>query len=283
MKGLPKAGTIYAFRTSPYSEFAPPETHRYGALKVLGSNKTHTVVAALDSIWSGAPSISEAARRGTLSQHRFAHRGRQAIFGINASAWSLGNLLEMAHLGETSLHEEEVNQALRILNFEAGSVFGTPDSLNYAVEGEWRWANDREAFVAEHDQQTAKNATMRAAQEARYNERLKGLTWEKLLAETPFERWSLSPPFPDQEFTRNARQIVQWTCLNLRELGDKPRKADVRRVLKECVERFNKLDEDAGGAIETEEREDICAILEEMAHVARQEALVAEVDDWRTW
>jgi hypothetical protein len=34
---------------------------------------------------------------------------------------------------------------------------------------------------------------------------------------------------------------------------------------------------------ETEEREDICQVLEEMAHVARQKALVEEIDAWRTW
>ncbi len=35
--------------------------------------------------------------------------------------------------------------------------------------------------------------------------------------------------------------------------------------------------------IETEEREDICAILEEMAHVARQKVLVDEIDECREW
>lgn len=42
-------------------------------------------------------------------------------------------------------------------------------------------------------------------------------------------------------------------------------------------------DEKAGGAIETEEREDICAVLEEMAFVARQAVLMEEVDMWRRW
>jgi hypothetical protein len=35
--------------------------------------------------------------------------------------------------------------------------------------------------------------------------------------------------------------------------------------------------------IETEEREDICAALEELAFVARQKGLVAEIDEWRDW
>jgi hypothetical protein len=57
----------------------------------------------------------------------------------------------------------------------------------------------------------------------------------------------------------------------------------VRSILKACVEWFNKADAEAGGVIETEEREDICAVLEELAFVARQKALVEEIDTWREW
>jgi hypothetical protein len=46
---------------------------------------------------------------------------------------------------------------------------------------------------------------------------------------------------------------------------------------------FNKADEAAGGVIETEEREDICAALEELAFVAGQKILVDEIDTWREW
>jgi hypothetical protein len=37
------------------------------------------------------------------------------------------------------------------------------------------------------------------------------------------------------------------------------------------------------GVIETEEREDIRAALEELAYVARQQGLGEEVDEWRDW
>ena len=49
------------------------------------------------------------------------------------------------------------------------------------------------------------------------------------------------------------------------------------------MEWFNRADEQAGGVIETEEREDICAVLEEMAYVARQKSLVDEIGEWRAW
>jgi len=66
-------------------------------------------------------------------------------------------------------------------------------------------------------------------------------------------------------------------------LGLKPRRPQVRAILKSCVEWFNAKDLEFGNVIETEEREDICAVLEELAFVARQGALVSEIDDWRDW
>ena len=76
---------------------------------------------------------------------------------------------------------------------------------------------------------------------------------------------------------------IHRACETLQELGPKPKKTNVRKVLRTLVEWFNRADEEAGGVIETEEREDICAALEEIAFVARQESLANEIDEWRTW
>jgi len=280
---LPSAGSVYSFRTAPLSEFAPQVTDRYGALKVLGSNEHCVVITVLDSIWSKPPSLNDVRACGILRQHRFFHTGSPAVWGVNAEWWNLSDLDEMTPLGTISLSAEEVQLASKNLKQLQGSVFSTVCYANHAAEGEWRWANDRHALVAEQERVTAQQAAKRAAQEERQRTRLRGLTWEQLLEETPFERWSPSPPFPSEEFTREARIVVHDTCRALRALGSKPRKSDVRRLLRKCVEWFNKADEQAGGVIETEEREDICAVLEEMAYVARQKSLVDEIDNWRTW
>ena len=97
-----------------------------------------------------------------------------------------------------------------------------------------------------------------------------------------FLRWSASPPFGPEEFTDAARATIRRACDALRELGPKPRRAD-GAVLKRTVLWFNAAEEMAGGVIETEERQDLCAALEEMAHVARQKILVDEIDEWREW
>ena len=280
----PKSGQIYSFRTTPYSEVAPPTTRRIAAFKILRADEKYVVVAVLDGIWSAAPTPKEVQAASILEEHRFAHTGRLATFGTGREWWNPDESLEeLRFVGSQALSSVEQSYANAIVRFEVGTRFATIHHVNYAAEGEWRWANDRDAFIKEAERNKAKNEAERKAQEERYRTRLSKLTWEQLLAETPFERWSPSPPFPPEDFTKAARAVIRDACLSLRALGPKPSKADVRAILKKAVQWFNEEDEKAGGPIETEEREDICAILEEMAHVARQKALVEEIDEWREW
>ena len=280
---LPVAGNVYGFRTSPYSEFAPPETGRYAAFKILAVNETYVAFAVLAGIWSTHPGLDAANEAVVLHEHRFAHTGRMAAFGVNADWWKLSDLDSVSFLGSGALSPEEEAIGSQIIGFGAGWPYSTLRSANYAAEGEWRWEHDREAFLVESEKSKAKAAAERAAKEERYRTRLKNLTWEKLLAETQFERWRWSPPFPSPDFTEAARETIHNACRELRELGPKPPKARVRSILRRCVEWFNEADKAAGDVIETEEREDICAVLEEMAFVAKQKNLLDEIDNWREW
>ncbi|QUD88912.1 hypothetical protein [Phenylobacterium montanum] len=279
----PVAGNIYAFHTMPTNEFGAPETGRWAAVKVLGKNEALVVVAVSDGIWNSLPSLQEVGRSSILREHRFAFTGRLAVFGIIADGWSPSGLDQLTLLGAIKVSSEHKSLAEQILGRAVGSRTAGMWAANHAAEGEWRWTHDREAFSEEIERQQAKAAEQRAAQEKRYRERLSKLTWDQLLAETPFQRWTPSPPFPPAEFTAEAREVIHATCKKLEALGAKPKKADVRAALKSCVEWFNAADESAGGVIETEEREDIFAVLEEMAHVARQKNLVEEIDAWRDW
>jgi hypothetical protein len=280
---LPVSGSVFSFRTAPLSEFARQSTDRFAALKVLDANESYVVVAVLDSVWRTAPSLSDVRPSHILREHRFFHTGRLAVFGINAEWWTALDLQEMTPLGVMAVTADELQLASNIFSHAPGSTFSTLQAANHAAEGEWRWTNDREVLVEEHQKVQAQQVAKRAAQEERYRNRLSRLTWEQMLDETPFERWTSSPPFPPADFTTEAREVVRNACRALRSLGGKPRKADARKILRDCVEWFNAADERAGGVIETEEREDICAVLEEMAHVAKQKTLVNEIDNWRTW
>ena len=280
----PAAGQIYSFRTTPLSEFAPPKTGRYAAFKILGADRKYVAMAVLDGIWTAPPGSREAKARSILELHRFSHVERPAVFGINRDWWTPDEDLEdLRFVGVQALSAAERSFADAIARGAVGTCYSTVHAADYSAEGEWRWANDREALVAEGELHQAKEEAERAAREERYRTRLSKLTWEQLLAETPFERWSPSPPFPPEDFTEAARAVIRDACLSLRELGAKPRRAEVRAILKRTVSWFNQADETAGGVIETEEREDICALLEEMAHVARQTLLVDEIDQWREW
>lgn len=164
-----------------------------------------------------------------------------------------------------------------------GAVSGPLSIANSAVEGEWRWVHDHAALVSEQDQMKEKRLAIQRAREERYNNRLRDLTWGQLMSEVPFIRWTGADPYPSEEFTSKARDIIKTTIREIEALGPKPAKKLVRAKLRECVICFNEADEAHGGPIETEEREDICLLLEEIAFVAKQETLSQEIDEWRTW
>lgn len=277
-------GQIYSFQTRPYSDFGPADTHRFAAIKILGVSGSHFVIAVLDRVWPEAPTVREIQATSILNEHRFAHTGRPAVFGVNCEWWKPeSDLDKFSFVGTLPVSRAEQPHVDAVAGYASGSRFSTLRAANHAAEGEWRWANDREAFVIEAEKKTAKNEAERAAKEERYRARLSKLTWEQLESETPFERWTPSPPFPSEEFTIAARATIRSACNAIKELGPKPRRTDVRAILRKTVIWFNEADEKAGDVIETQEREDICAVLEEMAHVARQKVLVDEIDEWREW
>jgi hypothetical protein len=277
-------GQVYSFRTQPYTEFSAPETNRFAAIKIIGTNDNYVAVAVLDGIWSKPPSFAEVQKSSIINEHRFAHTGRPAVFGVIREWWTpLTELDQFEFVGVQPLSRAEQSFFSGIMNHAPGSRTATLHYANHAAEGEWRWFNDRASVIIEVDKRNAKNEAERRAKEERYRSRLSKLTWEQLRSETPFERWTPSPPFPPEDFTSAARATILGACDSLQALGAKPRRADVRAILKKTVVWFNEADENAGHVIETEEREDICAVLEEMAHVARQKVLVDEIDEWRDW
>lgn len=279
---LPTAGTVFSFRTSPFSEFGQQETGRYAAFKILSADEAMIVVGVLDGVWNAPPTLRQAAHLSILNEQRFACSGL-AVFGVQAIWWVPTELLDLRSLGSVRVSGKEAKLADVIINYRIGARHAALRAASTSAEGEWRWAHDRQALVEENEKRLARSAAVSAAKEERYRNRLSKLTWDQLLAENPFERWSPSPPFPPGEFTTQARKTIHDACRSLKAMGPKPRKAGVRAVLRECVTWFNDADEQAGGVIETEEREDICAVLEEMAFTAKQKSLVDEIEQWRTW
>lgn len=199
------AGQVYSFRTSPYSEFAPPETNRHAAFKIVGVDPRYIAIAVLEGIWPTPPGLSETCKVSLLHEHRFAHTGRPAVFGVNREFWRPEDLAEVRFVGVQPVEREEADHAEAIARLAPGSRFGALTHANYGAEGEWRWSHERESLLAEAALEEAKNVAARAAREERYRNRLSKLTWEQLLSETPFAHWTPSPPFPPEAFARGVR------------------------------------------------------------------------------
>ena len=153
---LPFPGDIYSFRTSPLSEFAAPETGRFGVFKIIGANELCLAIAVLEGIWDHPPQLDEASRASLLREHRFAHTGRVAAFGVQTAWWRPSDLKSVTLLGEVPPSPEERRIGGDIIAFAVGTSHSALNAVNHAAEGEWRWMNDREALVAEFEKQKAK-------------------------------------------------------------------------------------------------------------------------------
>jgi hypothetical protein len=266
-----KPGQLYSFRTLPSTRFSPPETGRYGCLKILGSRGGCIYHVVLDGIFDHAPSFDEVAELPWLN---FFDRGpcRRAA----DETWS-NELPDFRYIGLVPLTQADV--AL----FENCQTFGLWEHSAGIAEGAWRKRHDAEAFEKELVLYREDQEKRAALQRERYEQRLKSLTWDKLLSERPFARWDEGDAFPSAEFTEAARERVRQDIERLRALGPKPGKRDVRAVIKASVLWFNALDTQFGEVIETEEREDICAVYEELAFVARRPDVAREIEKWRNW
>jgi hypothetical protein len=244
-------------------------------LKVLTVGRLITYIV-LDGIFSQPPEMHEAGYLSPLYQKRFNNYQEKPAVCSTRLDWEI-NLLEFRVVGNTPVSQDEL--AL-ISNF---TPFSTFMNASFTAEGEWRWRNDQEAFELEASLAAAADQAKKDSKKQRYETRLKHLTWDVLLTENMFARWSPSPPFPPLGFVDAVSAEFRRAIVELRNISDKPTKKDTRRILRALVHRINSLDDAYGNVVETEEREDLCAALEEIAFVARHRNLIEEVDAWRAW
>lgn len=282
MSEQPLDGSIYGFKTNPLCDHSEPDTRRFAALKILGSNSQVLVIGVLDGIFDALPTAEQVRGLEVLRQNRFNFSDAYSAFGVT-QGWHDECLPQLTFLTQVHVNREERRIADKTLAFSVGSRFGAPSAASRDAEGEWRWNHDRDALVAEQAHAVSLAKEKQREAEERYELRLRNLTWDQLIAETPLPNWTGRSPYPSEEFTKNARAKLIETMRTLQASGAKPPRKLVRAKLKQCVEWFNAADEAENGAIETDEREDICLALEEIAFVARQKTLWDEIDDWRTW
>jgi hypothetical protein len=269
-----RPGDVCVFRTWPINSFSEPTTGRYAALKVLTVGE-HIIYVVLDGVFTERPDLGQVAHSSVLRNERFNCKDTPALHSTSSN-WDI-DLLEFVVLGNVGVGSTELALIPRFPSF------GTWHTASSDAEGEWRWRHDRDAFKREVELDRESREAKRQAERKRHNERLKHLTWEALLAETLFTRWTPSPPFPPDDFIETLRLKFRDAIVELRGVGPKPSKKAAKQVLHTLVNQINRLDAAHGQVIETEEREDVCAALAELAFLARHSTLMDDVHTWRTW
>jgi hypothetical protein len=265
-------GQIYSFATRTSHRPDAPLSGRHAALKIIQVDETYIYAAVLDGWFAAPPSLAEVEALGVLVQQRFVvSRGRPAVVR-SPKDWE-NTLDDFRYLGAGAVSDAEKAMAA------PGHATGTWGAASLCAEGEWRWRNDRAAFEAEIARDRAEFSAKVEAERAW----VKAATYERILAEPQFPRWTQHPPYPPPAFVEQARARIRAAVAELQAHGPRPRKAVVREALKAAVEWFNAKDAEFGGVIETEEREDICNALAQIAHAAKQPALIEEFVDWRDW
>lgn len=146
------------------------------------------------------------------------------------------------------------------------------------TQQEWRWLNERDAYLAERRAWLAELEAKQKQRKKAEQERKAKLTLSKLKNADPTARW-VSRPI---ESMAEVRQILADCLLALRELGRKKPEARVLAILRQAVEALNR----ANGRrqfIDTSEREDLCAHLEDLASACGLRELGDFTFEWREW
>lgn len=292
MSQVYKAGEIYSFKTSPYYKFGSPDTQRYACLKILAPENSALQAydslvdyVVLEGVFPAPPTLDEVRGLGPLVQKRFGFGQLTAFQRMSKnppknfatcsarSDWQ-PDLLEFALVGSLPVTDEEKDLC------EKNASFSVWRFASANAEGEWRWEHDKEALLSEHALQKEENERRKQAEKARFENRLSKLTWDKLLAEDCFERWKESPPFPPQAFKDALRQRINLSISELQSLGEKYPRAKVRKILKSLVNDITTLDQKFDFVIETEEREDIYNVFDDITFLSKQRILMKEIPEW---
>jgi hypothetical protein len=99
-----------------------------------------------------------------------------------------------------------------------------------------------------------------------------------LRRQTPFPDWTRLPSPANKRLSRRIVRDLIDDLIALEGSGDEPAMLDAFR---RAVERFNATEESDEPFIETEEREDICGLLHDIAEAAGLADL--DVTSWRDW
>ena len=158
--------------------------------------------------------------------------------------------------------------------------FGGWGAVQIQPLAQWRWDNDRDSVLAEDaikDKEKAKTRERELQERERY---LANITLEGLRDHQFFPRWN---DYPSEKAVCASRQIMADTVLQLTRVGAGAPESERMAVPQDCIQRFNLMDAEMGGFIETVEREAICEEFDAIVHACGLGAHEDLADEWRDW
>lgn len=267
-KPLPEAGAAFVFRLAD---------GRYGVCRVLRQAHGNDVrwlgtpaVLVATSAWIGdaIPDSSDPALRPTLHNTRISPNGGEPIL-----EWQ----------------DEPPPRAFKLI----GTIPPTPDERKAKCDSsgcwenspilllaQWRWQHDREALLAEEAIEAQQEAEELDARNKRIERSQRSMTLAQLARRRFFAHWTVAP---HKAAIRASRAVMKRTVQALQALGPSAAERQKKKVLRECVEEFNRLNDTLGQFIETSERDDICTEFDLLVHACGLGHYENLADKWRDW
>jgi hypothetical protein len=234
--------------------------------KVLGKrNSGHVIVEASSWVGNSAPDLNDPQLRKTLIQ---THHG----WGPNTWRVFVRSPLPdtFQKLGTIPVRDTK----------PAAAIFTHWEALATEVLTEWRWRHDRLALLLEEQEAAIRSKAEHEQAAKQQQAALDQLTLTSLKKKLRFTSWKGDRP---DKAIAACRKLFRDTVDGLISLGPKPKKRDVAKVVRNCVEELNSLDERYNGFIETGEREELCREIDELVYVAGLGGCNGLADRWRDW
>jgi hypothetical protein len=161
---------------------------------------------------------------------------------------------------------------------ETSNCYAGWQSVPLQALTQWRWDHERETLLCEEAETAAAESERRRKAAVARAEFMRTLTLDSLGEKTWLESWDAD----ESTFRKRESQQVLTQLVNELRSQSRLTKPAVRRLLKQSVEAFNRLDA-ARQFISTIEREDLCGAFEQIACASGFPQLADEIDNWRHW
>ncbi len=281
-------GDLVAFQIGEHAGFSAPNKDAWGVFKVLDTGNSRDPsfsLSLLDGLWHDLPRQEDVVGRETLIVKRFLVFSKQrtpwpVIFTMVRGS-TIDDLLSTQVIGNDAARNPDETEAIEYIAAKGHArTLAALETIAYHADHEHRAVHDQDTWILEVEEKSKRAAQRRKEQQEREKNRLNGLTLEMLAAELSFEQWDTRHHILPKKFIATLRKLSKTAINSARALGPKPKRKDMRAVLKTYVLGINDVNGAHGYFIETEEREDIYRFIEELCWATKQKPLLDEIDIW---